>query len=169
MTHPESASQSRGTPLYTVSVAASLTGMHAQTLRQYDRLGLISPMRAKGRGRRYSPEDVERLREIQRLSKEEGLNLAGVKRALELRDEVELLREEVARLKFQLAQMKTPTRGVFTADPHGRVTLRPHRRPPGDAKSSCSDLAAPHPFYWWYMRYAGHFAPVDAATLEGTE
>lgn len=69
--------------LYVISVAAELAGMHPQTLRQYDRIGLVIPKRTKGRGRRYSAEDIAELREIQRLSQEEGINLAGIKRLLE--------------------------------------------------------------------------------------
>ena len=72
------------TPLYVISVAAELAGMHPQTLRQYDRLGLVSPDRATGRGRRYSLRDIATLREVQRLSHEEGINLAGIKRILAL-------------------------------------------------------------------------------------
>ena len=68
--------------LYTVSVAAQLVGMHAQTLRQYDRLGLVSPRRTSGRGRRYTAGDVQKLREVQRLSQDEGINLAGVQLAM---------------------------------------------------------------------------------------
>jgi MerR family transcriptional regulator, heat shock protein HspR len=67
-----------------ISVAARMAGMHPQTLRQYDRLGLVQPGRATGGGRRYSARDVALLREIQRLSQDEGVNLAGVKRIIEL-------------------------------------------------------------------------------------
>ena len=67
-------------PVFVISVAAELSGMHPQTLRQYDRLGLVSPQRTTGRGRRYSARDVANLREVQRLSQEEGINLAGIKR-----------------------------------------------------------------------------------------
>ena len=69
---------------FLISVAAELAGMHAQTLRQYDRLGLVSPRRSSGGGRRYSQRDVELLREVQRLSQDEGVNLAGIKRVIEL-------------------------------------------------------------------------------------
>ena len=72
------------TPVYVISVAAQLSGMHPQTLRAYDRLGLVSPGRSAGRGRRYSLRDILILREIQRLSQEEGINLQGIKRILEL-------------------------------------------------------------------------------------
>ena len=72
------------TPVYVISVAAQLSGLHPQTLRAYDRLGLVSPGRAAGRGRRYSLRDILILREVQRLSQEEGINLSGIKRILEL-------------------------------------------------------------------------------------
>ena len=65
------------TPVFVISVAAQLAGMHAQTLRQYDRLGLVSPSRTRGGGRRYSARDVTLLREVQRLSQDEGVSLAG--------------------------------------------------------------------------------------------
>lgn len=87
-------------PLYVISVAAEMAGMHPQTLRQYDRLGLVSPGRAGGGGRRYSLRDIEMLREIQRLSQEEGVNLAGIKRILELEAEVDALRRAVAELSW---------------------------------------------------------------------
>ena len=72
------------TPVFVISVAAELAGMHAQTLRQYDRLGLVSPSRTRGGGRRYSARDIATLREVQRLSQEEGVSLAGIQRILEL-------------------------------------------------------------------------------------
>ncbi|WP_047868450.1 heat shock protein transcriptional repressor HspR [Nocardiopsis sp. RV163] len=89
-------------PVYVISVAAELAGMHPQTLRQYDRLGIVSPGRASGRGRRYSMRDVQTLRQVQRLSQEEGINLAGIKRILELEHEVEQLREQVFHLANEL-------------------------------------------------------------------
>jgi len=89
-------------PVYVISVAAELAGMHPQTLRQYDRLGIVSPGRASGRGRRYSMRDVQMLRQVARLSQEEGINLAGIKRILELEREVEELREHVFHLANEL-------------------------------------------------------------------
>ncbi|MFD3684078.1 heat shock protein transcriptional repressor HspR [Nocardiopsis sp. NPDC058631] len=89
-------------PVYVISVAAELAGMHPQTLRQYDRLGIVSPGRASGRGRRYSMRDVQTLREVQRLSQEEGINLAGIKRILELQREVEQLREQIFHVANEL-------------------------------------------------------------------
>ena len=85
-------------PLFVISVAAQLAGMHPQTLRQYDRLGLVSPGRAAGRGRRYSSRDVAQLREIQRLSQEDGVNLAGIKRILDLENQVAALSARVHEL-----------------------------------------------------------------------
>src|SRR4051795_984499 len=89
-------------PVYVISVAATLAGMHPQTLRQYDRLGLVSPGRTPGRGRRYSARDIEMLRQVQRLSQDEGINLAGVKRILELESHVEALRSRLAELMAEL-------------------------------------------------------------------
>ena len=86
------------TPVYVISVAAQLSGLHPQTLRQYDRLGLVSPDRAPGRGRRYSARDIEQLREVQRLSQEQGINLAGIKRIIELENQVSALETRVSEL-----------------------------------------------------------------------
>jgi MerR family transcriptional regulator/heat shock protein HspR len=86
-------------PVYVISVAAQLSGLHPQTLRTYDRLGLVSPGRTSGRGRRYSMRDIVMLREIQRLSQDEGINLAGIKHILDLQRESEALRAEVTRLR----------------------------------------------------------------------
>ncbi len=82
---------------FLISVAAELAGMHAQTLRTYDRLGLVSPQRSSGGGRRYSERDVELLREVQRLSQDEGVNLAGIKRIIELTNQVEALQSRLDR------------------------------------------------------------------------
>ncbi|GIG41636.1 heat shock protein transcriptional repressor HspR [Cellulomonas phragmiteti] len=103
--------------VYVISVAAQLAGMHPQTLRQYDRLGLVRPARTRGRGRRYSLRDIATLREVQRLSQDEGVNLAGIKRILELEAEVEGLKRQVEYLRAFV----DPGRRVFTADPRGDV------------------------------------------------
>lgn len=92
---------------FLISVAAELAGMHAQTLRTYDRLGLVIPHRTSGGGRRYSQHDVDLLREVQRLSQHEGVNLAGIKRIIELTNQVEALQ---SRLK-ELAEEITVLRG----------------------------------------------------------
>ena len=89
-------------PVFVISVAAQLAGMHAQTLRQYDRIGLVTPGRTVGGGRRYSARDVALLREVQRLSQDEGVNLAGIKRIIELETHVDALRARVAELTEEL-------------------------------------------------------------------
>ena len=92
---------------YVISVAAELAGMHAQTLRNYDRLGIVIPQRTPGGGRRYSARDVAVLREVQRLSQEEGVNLAGIKSILELNNEVDRLRDEIEALHQQLRRTES--------------------------------------------------------------
>ena len=95
---------------FLISVAAELAGMHAQTLRTYDRLGLVSPRRTSGGGRRYSQNDVELLREVQRLPQDEGVNLAGIKRIIELTNQVEALQARVRELTEELAQTRASQR-----------------------------------------------------------
>ncbi|MEV0191626.1 heat shock protein transcriptional repressor HspR [Kitasatospora purpeofusca] len=90
------------TPVYVISVAAELSGLHPQTLRQYDRLGLVCPDRTAGRGRRYSARDIQQLREVQRLSQDEGINLAGIKRIIELENQVSALQSRIAELADSL-------------------------------------------------------------------
>lgn len=87
--------------VYVISVAAELSGLHPQTLRQYDRLGLVSPGRASGRGRRYSLRDIATLRNIQRLVGE-GINHAGIKRIIELESAVANIALEVAKLRIEV-------------------------------------------------------------------
>ena len=94
------------TPVYVISVAAQLSGLHPQTLRAYDRLGLVSPGRAAGRGRRYSLRDILSLREVQRLSQEEGVNLSGIKQILELGAELERARRLLAEMTAEMAQLR---------------------------------------------------------------
>ena len=91
---------------FLISVAAELAGMHAQTLRTYDRLGLVSPQRSSGGGRRYSEHDVDLLREVQRLSQHEGVNLAGIKRIIELTNQVEALQRRLAELADELEELR---------------------------------------------------------------
>jgi MerR family transcriptional regulator/heat shock protein HspR len=98
------------TPVFVISVAAQLSGLHAQTLRTYDRLGLVSPQRSSGGGRRYSQHDVDLLREVQRLSQDEGVNLAGIKRIIELTNQVEALRARVAELAEELEALRSGQR-----------------------------------------------------------
>lgn len=110
------------TPMFAIAVAAELAGMHPQTLRQYDRLGLVSPTRTAGQSRRYSMRDVMQLREIARLSAE-GLNLEGIRRILELENEVSALRARVRELESALADqlLAQPGRRVFAAGVEGEV------------------------------------------------
>lgn len=98
------------TPVFVISVAAQLAGMHPQTLRQYDRLGLVSPGRAAGRGRRYSARDVALLLQVQRLSQEDGVNLAGIKRVLELEDHLLALQERIRDLEAELEATRAVAR-----------------------------------------------------------
>ena len=129
------------TPIFVISVAAQLAGMHPQTLRQYDRLGLVSPGRTAGRGRRYSARDVAMLREVQRLSQDEGVNLAGIKRILELELEVDAVREQLRLLADQLDEAREQLAAgdrVFAAGPAGDIVAvapgrRPQRRPTSSA------------------------------------
>lgn len=81
-------------PVYVISVAAQLTGLHPQTLRQYDRMGLVCPVRVGGRNRLYSGRDISRLRQIAQLSSE-GLSLAGIRRVLILEEEIDALRSRI--------------------------------------------------------------------------
>jgi MerR family transcriptional regulator, heat shock protein HspR len=95
---------------FLISVAAELAGMHAQTLRTYDRLGLVTPQRTTGGGRRYSQRDVELLREVQRLSQDEGVNLAGIKRIIELTNQVEALQARLKEMAEEIAVLRTNQR-----------------------------------------------------------
>jgi MerR family transcriptional regulator/heat shock protein HspR len=114
-------------PVFVISVAAELAGMHAQTLRQYDRLGLVTPGRTGGGGRRYSARDVALLREVQRLSQTDGVNLAGIKRIIELETQVDALRAKVAELATELdhahaelAARSTPSTALVVWQPAPR-------------------------------------------------
>ncbi len=94
----------RARPRYMISVAADLVGMHPQTLRIYEAKGLVRPKRTPGNTRLYSDADLERLRLIQRLTTELGLNLAGVETVLRLEDEVQRLRKRMERLERQMRE-----------------------------------------------------------------
>ena len=93
-------------PVYVISVAAQLSGMHPQTLREYERRGLVSPGGGGGGGRRYSMRDILALREIQRLSQEEGVNLSGIKLIMTQLRELEQARRLVAELHAEVAQLR---------------------------------------------------------------
>ena len=125
------------TPVFVISVAAQLAGMHAQTLRQYDRLGLVSPSRTRGGGRRYSGRDVALLREVQRLSQEEGVSLAGIQRILELENQVTALRARVGELADEL------TRQAQRADARAQLGPRSSRRAPGRDRRRATGSAPP--------------------------
>jgi MerR family transcriptional regulator, heat shock protein HspR len=89
--------------VFVISVAAELAGVHPQTLRIYERKGLVHPKRTTSNSRRYSERDIERLREIQELTRK-GVNLAGVRRVIELQQEIDLLATKVAELEAGLAR-----------------------------------------------------------------
>jgi MerR family transcriptional regulator/heat shock protein HspR len=112
--------------VFVISVAAELAGMHPQTLRQYDRLGLVSPDRTAGRGRRYSARDIGQLREVQRLSQQEGVNLAGIKRILDLENQVHALRSRLAELEAdQSTRSAASQRRLFSAGSAGDIVSMP--------------------------------------------
>ena len=119
-------------PVFVISVAATLAGMHAQTLRQYDRLGLVSPSRTRGGGRRYSGRDVAMLREVQRLS-QEGVSLAGIQRILELENQVDALQARVRELDDEVTALRGAAgldHRVFAVGPTGDViAVRAGQRP----------------------------------------
>jgi MerR family transcriptional regulator/heat shock protein HspR len=118
------------TPLFVISVAAELSGMHPQTLRQYDRMGLVSPTRTSGRSRRYTMQDVAKLREVAKLSAE-GVSLEGIRRVLELVNENVSLKNRVRDLERELADqlMSQPGSRVFAAGDQGVIRLNPGQRP----------------------------------------
>ena len=87
--------------LYAISIAAELSGLHPQTLRQYDHIGLVSPSRARGRGRRYSLREIVLLRNVSRMVGE-GINLAGIKRIIELESVMSHMAIEVAKLRIEV-------------------------------------------------------------------
>lgn len=93
------------TPVFVISVAAELAGMHAQTLRSYDREGLVSPGRSAGGGRRYSQRDIELLQQVQRLSQDQGVNRAGIRRIIELEAEVDALRARLEEMVGEVSQL----------------------------------------------------------------
>ena len=112
----------RYTPVFAITQAAELCDMHPQTLRQYDRIGLVSPQRTSGNTRRYSLHDVEQLREVARLSAE-GLSLEGIRRVLQLENRVRELQARVRELERALSDelLSRPERRVFAAGAAGEV------------------------------------------------
>lgn len=112
----------RDTPIFAIAAAAELAEMHPQTLRQYDRIGLVVPQRTRGNTRRYSLQDVSRLRQVAQLSSD-GLSLEGIRRVLQLQDRVSDLETQVRDLERLLAKerLKRPDRRVFAAGAAGEV------------------------------------------------
>ena len=96
----------RNQGVYMISVAAELAGMHPQTLRIYEARGLITPKRSAGKTRLYSQEDVDRLRRIQELTSEMGMNLAGVEKVFELEEELEKMRARMSRLQAKTDELE---------------------------------------------------------------
>ncbi|PVZ55748.1 heat shock protein transcriptional repressor HspR [Arthrobacter sp. H-02-3] len=117
-------------PIFVISVAAELADMHPQTLRQYDRLGIVSPSRAPGKSRRYSQRDVNMLREVQRLS-QEGVSLEGIKRILQLENQVAALQRRIAELSEELERRpRALDSRIFAAGAAGDVvSLARGKRP----------------------------------------
>lgn len=117
------------TPIFAIAVAAELAGMHPQTLRQYDRIGLVVPGRTRGGSRRYSQRDIVQLREVAQLSSE-GMSLPAIARLLDLEDEVRTLRRRVAELEHELREERANRPGVrvFAAGTTGSVMAVPSGR-----------------------------------------
>jgi MerR family transcriptional regulator, heat shock protein HspR len=113
-------------PRYMISVAADLVGMHPQTLRIYEQKGLVRPKRTAGNTRLYSELDIERLRLIQRLTSEIGLNLAGVERVLNLEDELQRMKRQLERME---AEMREALQEVHRQYRRDLVVYRPPQPP----------------------------------------
>ena len=134
-------------PVYVISVAANLSGMHPQTLRGYERVGLVIPRRTTGGGRRYSMRDILALREIQRLSQEEGINLSGIKRILDLERELEQTRLMAAELHAEVSRLQAElesTRAVAAR----LAELRRSRGTPDPAASLVPVRTATRVAFW---------------------
>src|ERR1700739_824356 len=117
---------------FLISVAAELAGMHAQTLRTYDRLGLVTPRRTTGVRRRSSQHDVDLLRAVQRLSHDEGVNLAGIKRIIELTNRVEALQSRVRELVEEVERLRVNQRRDVAVVPKSTALVvgGPRGKPP---------------------------------------
>ena len=113
-------------PRYMISVAADLVGMHPQTLRIYEQRGLVNPQRTAGNTRLYSDADVERLRLIQRLTTELGLNLAGVERVLHMEDELHRMRRRLERVEQEMRDALAEVHRQYRRD---LVVYRPPQTP----------------------------------------
>ena len=133
----------RDMPVFVISVAAQLAQMHPQTLRQYDRLGLVVPQRQQGKHRRYSSNDIARLRRIQQLSTE-GVSLEGIRRMIGMEHEAEQLRRRVRELEQQLNRVRfegLATARVFAAGAGGEVSIKANER-----EARARRVAHLHPF-----------------------
>ncbi len=113
--HFRSRAVTPATPVYMIGVAADLAGMHPQTLRLYERRGLVDPRRTRGNTRLYSARDIDRLRRIQQLTVDMGLNLSGVEQVLGLEDEIGRLRRRVADLEAELTAQAAAHRAELEA------------------------------------------------------
>ena len=133
-------------PVFVISVAAELAGMHPQTLRQYDRMGLVQPQRAPGRARRYSQGDVEKLQEIQALS-QSGVSLEGIKRIMDLENRVQALIARNAELQEENRALRNRlqegTRVFAAGTSGGAVHLARGQRPAARASSQAVVLYRP--------------------------
>ena len=133
-------------PVFVISVAAELAGMHPQTLRQYDRIGLVQPSRAPGKARRYSERDVRRLQQIQELSAE-GVSLEGIKRIMRLEAQLDAahakMQEMAAQLEAAHAKLGESSR-VFAAGSSGDVVhMQRGKRPAAQPRSQAVVLYRP--------------------------
>ncbi|MFN8105617.1 MAG: helix-turn-helix transcriptional regulator [Acidimicrobiia bacterium] len=127
-------------PVYVISVAAELAGMHPQTLRMYERRGLVTPGRTSGNTRRYSRRDIERLRQIQDLTRHHGMNLAGVAMVIRLEADLGRARSRIAALEDELVSLqqdaaaaldavhRTYRRDLVPYDPPPQIVRAPRRR-----------------------------------------
>lgn len=111
------------TPIFVISVAAELAGMHAQTLRSYDREGLVSPRRTTGGGRRYSQRDIELLQQVQQLSQDDGVNRAGIRRIMELENQVDALRDRVDEMAAELSAARAALGAAAAQARHAHSTV----------------------------------------------
>lgn len=124
-------------PVYVISIAAEMAGLHPQTLRQYDRLGLVTPTRTVSGGRRYSFRDIVALREVQRLSQDEGVNLAGIKRILQLQTHVEVLDQRLSEALSELSDMSAS----LAAGGYRRTYLPARTREPHSGAAEAASTA----------------------------
>jgi MerR family transcriptional regulator, heat shock protein HspR len=117
--------RARERAVYIISVAAELAGVHPQTLRIYERKGLVRPLRTAGNSRRYSQRDIERLRSIQDLTQDRGINLAGVKMIIDLQAELEVLQERIDELEAQLRSARRAAQKAQARREEGRGQIVP--------------------------------------------